>query len=605
MDQRRVIIFTPKELARELRPSLEAFSAQVVFVAPESEDAAKALSGMSGDALVTVAKCPNGFKHLGDEGWFDYLNGLNQRFKVVVLGSLPDSVSGRNFRKLELVPDLEGVEGVLVRLRAQGVLQPEVIRKLRSRIPELNVDELCGALRKDSILSLICINATKLRKMATSLGNDVFEQVVAEVRQSLLEMWGEPGSFRAEDILCHKREDSLVFYLVLHGARGQDPVPAPGVLERLGERITAKLLGRLWRKIGNGRAAKDGHGLPSCVRMIPEIAAGHATVVYNPCVNGREQIVQLLESALDSARGQLLRVSDRQRELLLTILKSDELIEPAFQAVFSLENLDLTDASRFKEGNALRTSASAIFGFESLIRLKANYFDRRFFPDPVSFFEGRILQPDVLFALAHHVHLALELDQACLRHALKCSAGLPGALMVNILPRNLYHVDAIKEWIGDRANVVLEVSESEEIGNFDKLGEVCGLLRKQNLKVAADDFGKGFAGLDRILKMRPDLIKIDRGLVSEIDLDPARQTFMKSLLAAAKVAGSSVLAEGIERIEEARFCQENGVDLVQGFLFHKPQFRSDLNVVLGLGEKNGSAVNNVRRGRAGKLPGAA
>lgn len=584
--------------------ALEAFSANVTSVSPDDHDAARKLANMSGDALVTTANCPKGFEHLGNEGWFDYLNGLNQRFKVLVIGGLPDSVSGRSFRQLEMVSGTEGVEGVLIRLRSQGILQPEVIRKLRSRVPELNVDELGSMLRKDSVVSLVCINATKLRKLATSLGNDVFEQVVGELRQSLLEMWGEPGSFRSEDILCHRREDSLVFYIILHGARGRDLVPAPGVLERLGERITSRLLGRLWRQIDHSRPDKEGGSLPACVRMIPEIAAGHATVVHNPCVNNREQIVQMMESAMDTARGQLLRVTDRQRELLLTIIKSDELLEPAFQAVFDLKALDLSNASRFKDGSALRTSASAIYGFESLIRIKSVDFDRRFFPDPVSFFEGRILQPDVLFALAHHARLALELDQACLRHALKASGGLPGTLMVNILPRNLYHVDAIKEWIGDRANVVLEVSESEEIGNFDKLGEVCSLLRKQNLKVAADDFGKGFAGLDRILKMRPDLIKIDRALVSKIDLDPARQTFLKSLLVAANVAGSMVLAEGIERIEEARFCQENGVDLVQGFLFHKPQFRADLNVALGLDKAKVTPAKGGRGGR-GKLSGAA
>jgi EAL domain-containing protein (putative c-di-GMP-specific phosphodiesterase class I) len=272
-------------------------------------------------------------------------------------------------------------------------------------------------------------------------------------------------------------------------------------------------------------------------------------------------------------------------------------MEPAFQAVFNMQGIDLGDESKFADGGALNAFRSQIFGFESLIRIRANAFDRRFWPDPVSFFEGRTLQPDVLFALAHHAHLALELDQACLKHALRAGAGLPGALMVNILPRNLYHVEAIKELIPGREKVVLEVSESEEIGNFDKLGEVCASLRSRHFKIAADDFGKGFAGLDRILKMRPDIIKIDRTLISHIDRDQARQTLLKSLVLAAKVAGAMVLAEGIERVEEARFCQANGVDLAQGYFFHKPQFRSDLERILASATEGESETGEARNGK--------
>ncbi|NBQ54079.1 MAG: EAL domain-containing protein [Proteobacteria bacterium] len=102
-------------------------------------------------------------------------------------------------------------------------------------------------------------------------------------------------------------------------------------------------------------------------------------------------------------------------------------------------------------------------------------------------------------------------------------------------------------------------------------------MRGMELKIAADDFGKGFSGLDRIVKMRPDIVKFDRSLIDGIDRDPARQAFLKSMLAAAKLVGAKVLAEGVERVEEAKFCQDNGVDLVQGYLFHRPQFRAEIN----------------------------
>ena len=59
--------------------------------------------------------------------------------------------------------------------------------------------------------------------------------------------------------------------------------------------------------------------------------------------------------------------------------------------------------------------------------------------------DSKYLRPDVMFSLAKNTKVALELDQACMRHAAKYAKGLPGCLMINILPRNLYHIDKLKE----------------------------------------------------------------------------------------------------------------------------------------------------------------
>ena len=582
---RKVVVMMPASLAGDFRQALEAFAAAVEWIDSDATDAMSRLAVTEADAIVVESPVPPALAGAPAGLWMDLLNGINHRMRVIVFGSIPESVAGKNYRGLEFVTRVDGVEGVILRLRALGILAPEVPRRVRSRIGDMDMASMRAMLRKESVLSVLCINASKLRKLATRFGSDAFDHVVTEFRKTLLSMWGEPGSFRAEDVLCQRKDDSLIFYVVLQSARGRDPVPAPGALERLGERVTSRLLGRLWRGVGD-----PGSSLPSFLTLIPEIGTGYATCVYNPAVDSHDQIAQLVESALDLSRSQIARVRERQRELIMTLIKSDELIAPAYQAVFQLQgmNLDLMDHDIMSKRNVSSSPQSGltlyrglIVGFESLIRVRQATFDQRPFTDLVGYFDSKILKPDVLFALAHENHLALELDQACLSRAIRGSKGLPGALMVNILPRNLYQVEAIKEMTGGRKGIVFEVSESEDIGNYAKLSEVCDALRGMEIKIAADDFGKGFGGMDRIVKMRPDIVKFDRSLIDGIDRDPARQSFLTSLIAAARMVGAKVLAEGVERVEEARLCQNLGIDFVQGYLLHRPRFPEEILQELG------------------------
>ncbi|NDE15983.1 EAL domain-containing protein [bacterium] len=600
---RKVVVMMPANVAGDFRQALEAFAAAVEWIDSDATDAMSRLAVTEADAIVVESPVPPALAGAPAGLWMDLLNGINHRMRVIVFGNIPDSVPGKNYRGLEFVPRVDGVEGVILRLRALGILAPEVPRRVRSHIGDMDMAAMRAMLRKESVLSVLCINASKLRKLATRFGSDAFDHVVTEFRKTLLSMWGEPGSFRAEDALCQRKDDSLIFYVILQSARGRDPVPAPGALERLGERVTSRLLGRLWRGVGD-----PGSSLPSFLTLIPEIGTGYATCVYNPAVDSHDQIAQLVESALDLSRSQIARVRERQRELIMTLIKSDELIAPSYQAVFQLQgmNLDIMGKKNVSSStqSGLTLYRDLIVGFESLIRVRQATFDQKIFTDLVGYFDSKILKPDVLFALAHENHLALELDQACLSRAIRGSKGLPGALMVNILPRNLYQVEAIKELTGGRKGIVFEVSESEDIGNYAKLSEVCDALRGMEIEIAADDFGKGFGGMDRIVKMRPDIVKFDRSLIDGIDRDPARQTFLTSLIAAARMVGAKVLAEGVERVEEARLCQNLGIDFVQGYLLHRPRFPEEILQELDVSIKQMDGGQVEEHGRR-KIGGAA
>ncbi|MCX6116476.1 MAG: EAL domain-containing protein, partial [Proteobacteria bacterium] len=208
--------------------------------------------------------------------------------------------------------------------------------------------------------------------------------------------------------------------------------------------------------------------------------------------------------------------------------------------------------------------------------------------DHLVYLEPRFLRPDIMFALAAQAKVSLELDQVCLALGIINAVELPGKLMVNILPRNLLHIERLTHLLKPRSEIVFELSESEGVGNPKLMSRIREYVSKLGCSIAADDFGKGYASIERVIKLRPEIIKLDRSLVDGIHLDEAKRSFVEGIIKAAKVANSVVLAEGVEKWEELKTVQEMGVELIQGFLLHKPQ---PLATILNqIGEKEESKI---------------
>lgn len=88
--------------------------------------------------------------------------------------------------------------------------------------------------------------------------------------------------------------------------------------------------------------------------------------------------------------------------------------------------------------------------------------------------------------------------------------------------------------------------------------------------VALDDVGSGYSSLNMIAKLLPDIVKIDREIIDHIDTNIVNQSIFRAIVQIAKESNILVLAEGIERAEEAAFCTREGADLAQGYYFGKP-----------------------------------
>lgn len=119
-------------------------------------------------------------------------------------------------------------------------------------------------------------------------------------------------------------------------------------------------------------------------------------------------------------------------------------------------------------------------------------------------------------------------------------------------------------------NVVIEFSERSTYGFSEEVDEIINVYRKNNVLIAIDDFGAGYANEGLILKLKPDIVKLDRELICNIDKDDYRRTLITNTIKTLKKLGVKIVAEGIETKEEFDFLRNLGVDYGQGYYIQKP-----------------------------------
>ena len=570
------VLTTRIGLRRSLADALRAHGITARVSDPRQPDAIAALYGSDVVAAVVDAGMP----HLVDHAWHDLLANLGRRIPIVVVGGGSRGAldPGRPSSAVTWLDD-PSAEDIIAVLDACGAVGIDHRKLNRDAIPVFNPQPPVHMLQNNGALSVVVIDASSFRRIAIDYGTEAYHRVQLCFSQMLFDLWGQPGCFRSADVLCRRAPHSNLYYIFLEQSRSASAIPPPGILEQLADRIGNRLQNSFWREIF---ADVSKRLLPDCIRVVPDLPIGFATAIHNPCVDAVEQIDHLLDSAAEGAKVQLKRLRDRQRELMQTLIQTPGLLEPHYQGVFDLTALTREHVERAQQESSLRPLARLLFGFESLIRVRHQALDSLLDRSGTMFIEPRYLRPDVLFALSHSAKVGLELDQACLHQAVLHSANIPGTLLLNILPRNLYNIDRLRHLIMDRKDIMFEVSESEAISNFDLMLKVRAQLEKMNMRIATDDFGRGYSGLEQIIRIKPDLIKLDRSLIQDIHNDAPKQAFVSGLIRAAKISCSTILAEGVELWEEAEVLKTLGVDLIQGFLLHRPQAGGLIERDLGL-----------------------
>ncbi len=160
--------------------------------------------------------------------------------------------------------------------------------------------------------------------------------------------------------------------------------------------------------------------------------------------------------------------------------------------------------------------------------------------------------------------------------------GLSCHLNLNFLPRSLdSSPDSVLSALAaaEQANLpvrrmVLEVLEGQVIDNLAGFAQKINRYRAMGLKVAIDDFGSGYSGLNLLAEFQPDQVKLDMKLIRGIESHGPRQSIVRAIDQICSDLGIDLIAEGVETKEEYGWLASQGIHLFQGYLFAKPAFEA-------------------------------
>jgi EAL domain-containing protein (putative c-di-GMP-specific phosphodiesterase class I) len=150
-------------------------------------------------------------------------------------------------------------------------------------------------------------------------------------------------------------------------------------------------------------------------------------------------------------------------------------------------------------------------------------------------------------------------------------------LFLNARPDGFITSDAYRRLVEDTLTrlqltperIVLEVLETAN-GNLERLIEGIASFRRQGFLIALDDFGAGHSNIDRVWRLRPDIVKLDRGVIAQAAREPRVARVLPRLVSLLHETGALVLVEGVETQFEALLSIECDADFVQGFYFARP-----------------------------------
>lgn len=184
--------------------------------------------------------------------------------------------------------------------------------------------------------------------------------------------------------------------------------------------------------------------------------------------------------------------------------------------------------------------------------------------------------PDRWFKDAALVGLRADLEIIAIKNAIKGYARIwsrnPSVgLAVNASATTLMDYDILAALrCAPLDRTIIEITEHDEVEDYDLLETSLARLRASGVRIAVDDAGSGYASLRHVLRLRPDIIKLDISLTRDIDKDPMRRALASAIVEFSGQTDCKILAEGIETAPQLELISELGVHLGQGFLLGRP-----------------------------------
>ncbi|PVE14978.1 EAL domain-containing protein [Arthrobacter sp. Bz4] len=191
------------------------------------------------------------------------------------------------------------------------------------------------------------------------------------------------------------------------------------------------------------------------------------------------------------------------------------------------------------------------------------------------FVSSPVRPPDTWFAEAETIGRGLDLEFLAMATALRAAGLLPENLYISV---NLSPHACLDPRLSDillqsglpPRRIIIEITEMAAVPEYAPLLLALAELRGSGLRIAVDDAGAGFASMRHILQLHPDLIKLDRSIVSGIDNDRSKRAFGTAMVSFAQETSAQLIAEGVETQTELTTVAELGIDSAQGYFLGTP-----------------------------------
>jgi EAL domain-containing protein (putative c-di-GMP-specific phosphodiesterase class I) len=208
-----------------------------------------------------------------------------------------------------------------------------------------------------------------------------------------------------------------------------------------------------------------------------------------------------------------------------------------------------------------------------------------------------LLSPDSFIGVAESINLAGELGRWVMRSACAEFArwrsrgvGLDAVLRINVSPVQLVTDGFVESVAGiisefglDGGSVCLEITESVVVQDIETTRITLAGLKKVGVQVAIDDFGTGYSVLSHLKSLPVDTLKIDRGFVRDLGVNPGDLAIVRAVIALADAFGLQLVAEGVETEAAAVTLLRHGCYRAQGFLLSRPVVGDAMAALLAKG----------------------
>ena len=209
-----------------------------------------------------------------------------------------------------------------------------------------------------------------------------------------------------------------------------------------------------------------------------------------------------------------------------------------------------------------------IHGFEALIRWRHP--------------EYGIISPEFFIPLAEETSLISDIGRFVLhetaRHIREWNdLGFEDiCVSVNVVAQQIHRGQlltdldqALSAYQISNRSLELEITESSLMNNSDHVKDILNAVKERNILISLDDFGTGYSSLAYLTEYPIDVLKIDRAFISKIG-DKKQEAIVSAMIAMGKTMGLTLVAEGVETLEQVKFLEQQGCDYLQGYYFSKP-----------------------------------